>query len=280
MTKILWNVGTGKFGTGNVGMAALFFVGMVACGNAATINLKTHADASITENGLGVGSAVSGGNGTGTSSINVRWNFANGMDRNEWGAYKFDLSTIANKSQVQGVSFNTYMQRANTNNSGKNLHLYAITPGSTGEDWPEATTKYDTMPGFTFDMNAVTNVLAVGTTITDLGTFQLPASPALDAERALATVSPLLAGVDVLTPLVQSMGSNNLLTILVTFQNSSNGTWNTITREATQSATVGLGTFPAGHFASFLSLGVVPEPSSLALLLSLVGAGAVALRRR
>ena len=76
------------------------------------------------------------------------------------------------------------------------------------------------------------------------------------------------------------MGSNNLLTILVTFQNSSNGTWNTITREATQSATAGLGTFTAGDFASFLSLGVVPEPSSLALLLSLMGVGAAVLRRR
>jgi hypothetical protein len=269
MTKILWNVGS----------VAFLAFGVATCCQAATINVKTHADASITENGLGVGSAVSGGNGTSTGSINVRWNFANGMDRNEWGAYKFDLSTIANKSQVQGVSFNTYLHRGNTNNSGKNLHLYAITPGSAGEDWAEAGTTYATMPGFTFDMNALTNVLAVGTTITDLGTFQLPASPALDAERALATVSPLLAGVDVLTPLVQSMGASNLLTILVTFQNSSNGTWNTITREATQSATAGLGTFTAGDFASFVSLNVVPEPSALALLLSLVGTGAVALRR-
>lgn len=264
----------------NVSVVAVLLMGVAACCQAATINIKTHADASITENGLGVGSAVAGGNGTSSGSINVRWNFANGMDRNEWGAYKFDLSTIANKSQVQGVSFNTYMHRGNTNNSGKNLHLYAITPGSVGEDWAEATTTYATMPGFTFDMNALTNVLAVGTTITDLGTFQLPASPALDAERALATVSPLLAGVDVLTPLVQSMGANNLLTILVTFQNSSNGTWNTITREATQSVTAGLGTFAPGDFASFVSLKVVPEPSSLVLMLSLAAVGVAGLRKR
>jgi hypothetical protein len=76
-----------------------------------------------------------------------------------------------------------------------------------------------------------------------------------------------LAGSDVLTPLVQGMGTNNLLTILVTYQASSNGTWNTITREATQSATVGLGTFAAGDFASFLSFDiVVPEPTSLILV--------------
>lgn len=246
----------------------LILMAAIAVGLATPVagaTIKTIADASLTENGLGAGNAVAGGNGTGTTSINVRWNFANGMDRNEWGAYKFDLSSIANKALVENVAFNTYMHRGNSNNSGKNLHLYAITPGTTGEDWDEATTTYATMPGFTFDQDALTNVLAVGSTLVDLGTFQLPASPALDTEGSLATVAPLLAGVDVLTPLVQGMGANNLLTVLVTYQSSSNGTWNTITREATQSST-GVVSGNAGDFASFLSFEVVPEPTAFALL--------------
>jgi hypothetical protein len=259
-----------------------FVIGVLPAMSATAATIKTHADAAIFENGTPV--ATSGGNGTSTGSINVRWNFAANMDRNEWGAYKFDLSSIADKSLVENVAFNTYMHRGNSNNSGKNLHLYALTPGTAGEDWPEASVTYATMPGFTFDADATTNILDVGGAIVDLGTIQLPASPALDAERSLATVTPLLAGNDVLTALVQGMGSNNLLTILITFQSSSNGTWNTITREATQSATAGLGTFAAGDFASFLSFDVadlvVPEPATAASLIAAVIVGLAYRRQR
>ena len=86
---------------------------------------------------------------------------------------------------------------------------------------------------------------------------------------------------DILTSLIQGMGANNLLTILVTYQNSSNGTWNTIAREATGSST-GVLTGAAGDFASFLSFDVsaVPEPAG-ALLCGVVTLGTlmVSLRR-
>lgn len=219
--------------------------------------LATIADASLSENGADSipTPATNEGNGTSPNSINVRWNFGSNMDRNDWGAFKFDLSSIEDKSTVQAVTFNAYMHRESTNNANRNLHLYAITPGTEGEDWPEETIIYGDMPGFTWDDNATTNVLAVGPgmALTDLGSFNTPAE--LEPEGSLATVTPLLSGSDVLTQVVQGMGSNNLLTLLFTYQTSSNGTWNMMTRESTQSSTGVLSGDP-GDFAAYLEFDI------------------------
>lgn len=247
------------------GVAAMVVVGGLAS-EAGAVIVKTGADALITENGA-TGSAVSGGNGT-ANSIAIRWNGGVANDRNEAGVFKFDLSSV-DKSSVVGASINVFMHRANNNNSGKNLLLYALNPGTAGEDWVEAGITYATFPGLSVDGDAGTRGID-GSVWTNLGTNQLPASPALDAEGTLVTV-PLAS----LVPLINSMGSNNFITVMITYQTASNGTWNVISREATQSNT-GVVSGAAGDFAAYLDL-TIPEPASLSLLAL---GGLTLLRRR
>jgi hypothetical protein len=218
-----------------------------AAGETFTVSTATGngADIELTENGGAAGAALAGGNGT-KLNMNGRWNFANVApavpDKNEWAGMRFDLSSFADKSTLTGVSLNVYMHRANANNN-KNLHLYALTPGISGENWAEVGTTYATMPGFTFDMDSTTNILDVGGALIDLGTFATTGS---EAEGALAVISPAT-----LTTLVQGMGSSNLLTILMTTAGSTNGQWRVLTKEASQSET-GVITGAVGQFAPFL----------------------------
>jgi hypothetical protein len=207
--------------------------------------LGNGADIELTENGGPAGAAVAGGNGT-KVNMNARWNFAavapSAPDRNEWAGMKFDLSSFADKSTLSNVSLNVYMHRANANNN-KNLHLYALTPGTTGDDWAEIGTTYETMPGFTFDADSSTNVLDVGGALVDLGNFATTGS---ETEGALAAINPAT-----LTTLVQGMGSNNLLTILISTAGSTNGQWRVLTKEASQSE-FGAISGAVGDFAPFL----------------------------
>jgi hypothetical protein len=214
-----------------------------------TFNVSTAvgsgADIELTENGGAAGAAVAGGNGT-KLNMNARWNFANISpavpDKNEWAAMRFDLSSFTDKASISNVSLGVYMHRANANNN-KNLHLYALAPGTVGEDWAEVGTTYETIPGFTFDADSTTNVLDVGGKIVDLGNFATTAS---EAEGALAFINPAS-----LTTLVKGMGSNNLLTIMMTTAGSTNGQWRILTKEASGSEN-GVITGAVGDFAPFL----------------------------
>jgi hypothetical protein len=203
------------------------------------------ADIELTENGGTGGVATAGGNGT-KVNMNARWNGANVApavpDKNEWAAMRFDLSEYDNKANLNNVLLKFYMHRANPNNN-KNLHFYALTPGTTGEDWAEASTTYATMPGFTFDMDSITRDLAVGTTVVDLGSFTTTLS---EVEGTLSTVA-----LPSLTTLVQGMGNNDLLTLLVTTTGSTNGQWRVLTKEATASE-MSVITGAAGDFAPYL----------------------------
>jgi hypothetical protein len=134
------------------------------------------------------------------------------------------------------------MHRSNANNT-KPLHLYAITPGTAGEDWDEATTTYGSMPGFTYDNNSSTNILDVGGALRDLGAFNVAG---VNNEGNLAQINPAS-----LTSLIQGMGQHDLLTLLITFDQPSNGQWRIMSREATTSET-GVLTGNAGDFAPFL----------------------------
>jgi hypothetical protein len=221
--------------------------------------LPVVADAELRENS----NANSGSNGT---SINARYN---NLDRNEWIALKFDLSTIADKSLLTDVSLSTVMHRSNSNNT-KSLALYALTPGTTGEDWDETTITYDDMPGFTFDSDSTTNVLDVGGALVDLGTFDVSD---VETKGDVAVINPAS-----LTGLVQGMGANDLLTILISTATVTNGQWRIASKEAT-ALDGGSPTGDAGDFASFLEFDVVPEPAS-ALLLSLAAVALVVVRRR
>lgn len=215
-----------------------------------TFNVSTAvgsgADIELTENLNTVsGVTTAGGNGT-KLNMNARWNFANVApavpDKNEWAAMRFDLSSFADKASLSNVSLGVYMHRANANNN-KNLHLYALAPGTTGEDWAEVGTTYETMPGFTFDANSTTNTLDIGGKIVDLGNFATTLS---EAEGALALINPAS-----LTTLVKGMGSHNLLTILMTTAGSTNGQWRVLTKEASGSETSVI-SGAVGDFAPFL----------------------------
>jgi len=221
--------------------------------------LPVVADAELRENI----NADSGNNGT---SINARYN---NNDRNEWIALKFDLSSIADKSLVADVALHTVMHRSNSNNT-KNLALYALSPGTTGEDWDESSITYGAMPGFTFDMDSTTNVLDVGGAVVDLGSFNVTG---VETKGDVAVIDPAS-----LTSLVQGMGANDLLTILISTASATNGQWRIASKEAT-SLDGGDPTGDAGDFAAFLEVNVVPEPTaaSLAWLACVV---LVAARRR
>lgn len=222
---------------------------------AAADTLKVIADAQLSENGTtGIGDATNAGSGTGTS-INARWNFANTQNRNEWIALKFDLSAYGDKTELANIALRTYMFRT-SNDNAKTLRIYALTPGVNGENWDEGSIVYGSMPGFTFDANSTTNVLAVGAgqSLKDLGTF---AVSGVNNEGNVSTISPAS-----LTTFVQGMGSNNLLTLLLSYQNSADGQWRIATREATATTTNVL-TGVAGDFAPFLQFDVVHQTSGV-----------------
>jgi hypothetical protein len=225
------------------------FIGGVSLSSlAAADTLKVIADAELRENGTtGIGDATDTGSGTG-ASLNARWNFTTApTNRNEWIALKFDLSAYTNKAILENVALRTTMFRTNTNNS-KNLRLYALTPGTIGENWDEATITYGSMPGFTFDANSTTNILDVGGALQSLGTFGVSG---FTAEGNVAEIDPAS-----LTTFVKNMGSNNLLTLLISTQDSTTGQWRIASREATATETSVL-TGPAGTFAPYLEFDVV-----------------------
>lgn len=225
-------------------------------GSAEAVVVKTIADAQLSENGTtGIGDATDAGNGTGPS-INARWTFTGATpNRNEWVALKFDLSAYSNKAEIANVALRNTMFRTNTNNA-KNLHLYALKPGTAGENWDEASITYGSMPGFTFDGNSNTNILSVGGSnpLHDLGTFAVSGVP---NEGNISTINPAS-----LTSFIQGMGSHNLLTILFTTQDSTTGQWRIASREATVTET-GVLNGMAGDFASFLQFDIVHQTSGV-----------------
>jgi len=200
----------------------------------------TGADIELTENGGTGGLAMAGGNGT-KVNFNARWNGTGNGDRNEWAAMRFDLSAQDDKTSLSNISLNFYMYRANAANN-RNLHFYALVPGTTGEDWPEVGTTYATMPSFTFDMDSITRDLNSTITV-DLGTFTTTGA---ELEGALSKVT-----LPALTTLIQGMGDHDLLSIFVTSTGSTNGQWRAVTKEAAGTETSVL-TGAAGDFAPFL----------------------------
>jgi hypothetical protein len=211
------------------------------------VSIPVIADAQLNENGTtGLGDATDTGSGTGTS-LNARWNYSSSpSNRNEWVALKFDLSDYADKSRLTNLSLRPTMFRGNANNT-QTLRLYALRPGTVGENWNESTITYGTMPGFTFDSFSTTNLLNVGGPLVDLGNF---AYSGYTSEGNVGVINPAS-----LTNLVQSMGDYDLLTLLVSFGVSGNGQWRIASREATATETSVL-TGPAGSFAAKLNFDV------------------------
>jgi hypothetical protein len=205
------------------------------------------ADAQLSENGTtGQGDATDSGSGTGPS-LNARWNYSSSPpNRNEWVALKFDLSAYDDKTRLNTVSLRPTMFRGNANNS-QSLRLYALTPGTVGEDWDESTITYGSMSGFTFDGNSTTNLLNVGGALRDLGSFSYSG---YTSEGNVGVINPAS-----LTSLVQAMGDNDLLTLLISYSSPANGQWRIASREATATETSVL-TGPAGSLAARLDFDV------------------------
>ena len=96
--------------------------------------------------------------------------------------------------------------------------------------------------------------MGAGQPLKDLGTF---AVSGVNNEGNISTINPAS-----LTSFVQGMGSNNLLTLLLSYQNSADGQWRIATREATATTTNVL-TGAAGDFAAFLQFDVVHQTSGV-----------------
>lgn len=184
-------------------------------------------------------------------------------DRNEWIVLQFDLTGV-NKALVANASVNVTMHRENSNNN-KNLALFA----SDGQAWNESNVTFNNMPGLINDGDPITRGedLSILTNIAP-GGFNVTGA---DAEGTLVSLNP--AG---LTSYINSMTSN-ILTVLISFETSSNGTWNIATKEATTLASGAA--VPPNHAPHLTFDEAVPEPSSM-LLLGLAGATALRRRRR
>ncbi len=210
-------------------MLALLMLLLATTPSASALTLFTTADAELRENGTtGLGDATDTGSGVGPN-LNARWiNTGATPNRNEWIALKFDLSAYPDKTRFENVALRTIMYRANANNT-KTLRLYALTPGVANENWNESTITYGTMPGFTFDANSNTNILNVGGALQSLGTFGVSG---VEGEGNLSTINPAS-----ITNLIRGMGTNNLLTLLVSYDVSSTGQWRIASREATGTET-------------------------------------------
>jgi hypothetical protein len=222
---------------------------MFGVGTSHAATLKVSADAELRENSANAdgSGATSTGSGTG-AALNARWNPASTpSDKNEWIALKFDLSAYSDKTWLENIALRTTMARSNTNNT-KTLRIYAVTPGTAGENWNEATITYGTMPGITFDANSKTNLLDVGGALQYFGPYSVSG---VESEGNVALINPAS-----LTSLVQGMGTNNLLTLLISVDASSNGQWRIASREATQTDT-GVLTGAVGSFAAYLQFDVV-----------------------
>src|SRR5262245_39745446 len=117
------------------------------------------ADGRVTENvgtPPGPTGAVSAGGGTGTTTIDVRWNgtLSGNKDRNEWGAFRFDLSPAnlggALRSQITSAELWLVYQR--TGPQSGTINVFGVNAGVTGEDsWSEASMSFNNMPGLKFD---------------------------------------------------------------------------------------------------------------------------------
>jgi hypothetical protein len=229
-------------------------------GLAALVTLKTVADAEIREQN-------NTGNGTG-ASINSRW--LNTGANNEVMAFRFDL-TGYNRSQLSGATLNLINFR---DNSSRTIHAFGVADGATGVDttpgwddntWNEASIVYRTMPGLAADSNAATQ----DETGSDLGAIGLVTGTSLKG-----TVSTFSSAA--ITTFLQSH-ADDIVTILVRSDNSSSGQARMASKEAL-SLDGGSPSGVAGDFAAYLQFNVIPEPSSLALLL--FAACGSALRRR
>lgn len=245
-----------RLACGAVLMTAAVFA--VASADAATIKLKTIADAEV-------GERPNEDRGVNNAQLNART--SSGGDRNEIIALKFDFSSV-NLAQVTGATLNLIHFRTG---SSRMYNVWGVKDGSVGADnntgttpaqgyddntWDEAVVKMSTMPGLLFDGDPATQGIVVADT-TSLGSGAFDGG---DKGAVMTLNTPSLLSFLQTHP-------DNLVTVLVNWDpsTSSTGQDRFASKEAT-SLDGGTPTGAEGDFAPFLELNVVPEPSTLALL--------------
>jgi len=198
---------------------------------------------------------------------------SSGGDRNEIVGLKFDLTgyTLAD---LTGVTLNLYAFRLDS--STREVSLYGVTQGTVSgsgnfntETWNETATLFGDLPGLlATDSDPSTQSLNVGA-LTPLGNYSIAGGQAEGTIHTLGDAS--------ITSFLQGYSGSQYVTFVLAANSTSTGQFRTATKETTATATSVL-TGPAGSFAPFLDFGVVPEPTTFALL----GLGGLALlvRRR
>lgn len=264
-------------------MVAMALIGRTT--SAALILVKTNqgsgADGRVTENvgtPPGPTGATSGGSGTGTATMDVRWNGGIGnQDKNEWGVIRFDLSSTilggSTRNDINSAQLELVYQQ--TGPQSGSIEVYGVLPGVSNEDsWAEGAMSFNNMPGLTFDGSVATKgLVAADTTLIGSIAFTSLMKPATVGDIALGNGVLSLSNA-ALVSFLKSVDSDDLVTFLVTVTNPGNTQYRFGTKELAaleSGAPAGV----AGDFAPRLKVNVVPEPASLVLLVvGLMGWGA------
>jgi hypothetical protein len=177
------------------------------------------ADATVTEN-----DGIAAGNGDG-SSLAARWN---NSDRNEFIELRFDLSQIE-KGSIANADLELTAFQAMTNQS---LRVYGLENSAADQDWDQATIDFDSAPGLEFDGDS-TSRGRVDSELLLLGAL----NTGTVAEGDVISFSNPDLNVFLNLLMYRSTGPDNLVTLLIERQNTSNAQALFASAEASQLAT-------------------------------------------
>jgi len=225
-----------------------------AVGNGADVEMRERLD----DSSLPAPPGGSAGNG---NTLNTRTS-ADG-NRNEIVGLRFDLGGYT-LSNLTSVALNVINYRTNL---VRVVEVYGVAPGTLGgtgsydtESWSEtAVTVFGDLPGLEIsDDDPATQSLHTGS-LTYLGQFT---GSVLDEGTMEIFAAPAL------TTFIQDHAGSGLVTLLLAAGNGSSGQFRFASNEATELATPGLFTKPAGGFGPFLEFAAAPHPPAPGLVIT------------
>jgi hypothetical protein len=170
------------------------------------------------------------------------------LDRNEYIELRFDLSQVEKGSIANATLELTAFQSM----SNQTLRVYGLEHAAAGQNWNEATIEFAGAPGLTFDGNSVTRG-RVDAELLLLGEFSTGTKS--EGDTASFTNPDLTVFLNLLS--YRGEGPENVVTLLVERQNSSNAQALFASKEATQLASSSAA--PAGTYAPRLVLDAIFE---------------------